>query len=233
MNSTSYLSDKFSITEDHRSCVFCHTFVSSTDGHAAIKDPTLGGTHQSCSKYLFQRFLAEHSLFKQNPSMTFLESYKSSRKMLVDWLISMRGRLGLSDGVPCLATKYMDYINADKDYSVAKYQLIAYCCLCIAAKFVDVGKKADIPENFPRLAAYPSKINTLSECEVQLFKMLNWKLKISTSYDLVRCLLAQGILFDDDVIDDGDEDIKPREDHAIFLTRFVQHLAFNSIRSII
>ena len=220
---------KTKLTADERiNCAMCNAFISRIDGHAAIKDQSLGGMHQIFPQMMFQRLLTERSVLKHSLQLYMSGTYDKVRTLLVDWLELMRGKLGLSESVLHLAVKYMDYILLQKEYSNSKYQLIALCCLAIAAKYDELDRNIPFPEDFTRLAKLPFRTFVLAECEMLLLKVLDWQLKVSTPYEVSHCLLSQGVLFDDDTIEN--KGLAPQEAHAILLTRIVKHLVLDTLR---
>lgn len=216
--------------ENHVNCALCNAFASHSDGHFALKDSSLGGMHQTFPQAIFQRLLAERRVLALSKGTQLSTSYMKVRKLLVDWLRGMRAKLGLSEGVLHVAVKYMDYILAQKDYHSSKYQLIALCCLTIAAKYDELDRNIPFPEDFTRQAKLPFRTAVLTECEMLLLKILDWQLKVATVYEVALCLLSQGVLFDDDLIVERGHKIPPREEHAALLTKTVKYMVSNSLR---
>ena len=236
MNSNlSSCSHPLKVTVDsHINCALCNAFISYIDGKIAIKDPALGGLHQTFPQTILQRLLAERKVLPMGNTMA--ESYFKDRHLLVDWLNLMRAKLGISESTFHVAVRYMDYILAQKDYHQSKYQLIALSCLAIAAKYDELDQNIPFPEDFTRLSKLPFRSIVLADCEMLLLKILDWQLKVSTTYEIVHCLLSQGVLFDDDTFiweEETAESIFPGEKHAALLTRIVKYFVANSIRSII
>ncbi len=220
------------VTADkHTNCALCNAFVSASDGHVAIKDSALGGMHQTFPHMVFQRLLEERTVLRLEKDQPLEPAYDRIRGMLVDWLSTMQEKLGLSERVLHVAVKYMDYILAHKDYPNSKYQLISLCSLMIAAKYDELDRNIPFPEDFTRQAKLPFRTNVLAECEMLLLKVLDWKLKVATGYEVVHCLLAQGVLFDDDRLIGSD--IPPKEEHARLLTHVAEFLILSTLRGIL
>ena len=212
---------------NHKNCATCNAFISTSDGQAAIKDSSLGGMHTTYPAMILQRLCAETAVLSLDPARPISGAYASIRRMLVDWLGQVGRRLRLSERVLHLAVLYMDYILGQKDYAHSKYQLIGLSCLAIAAKFEELDRKIPYPEDYARVAKLAFRAPILKECEILLLKVLDWKLKVATAYDVVHCLLAQGVLFVDDLIHTQ----VPREADAILLTAIAKFLVLDSLRS--
>jgi len=224
MNSQCSHSQKIT-SESQISCALCNCFISSNDGTCAIKDTSLGGLHQTYPHGIFTRLLDERKVLPKDGIMAY--SYMSVRTLLIDWLNIMKTRLGLSESTFHIAIRYMDFVLAQKDYHQSKYQLIALSCLTIAAKYDELDRKIPFPEDFSRLGRLPFRTIVLTECEMLLLKILDWQLKVSTTYDMVHCLLSQGVLFDDDMLSNGE---KPSLKHAAYLTKIAKHFVSDSVR---
>eukprot|EP00826_Nyctotherus_ovalis_P063528 TRINITY_DN9318_c0_g6_i1.p1 TRINITY_DN9318_c0_g6~~TRINITY_DN9318_c0_g6_i1.p1 ORF type:complete len:288 (+),score=86.75 TRINITY_DN9318_c0_g6_i1:192-1055(+) len=207
-------------------CASCNAFISILDGKAAIKDPRLGGLHQTFPTAIFDRLLKETNVLP--PSKKIPKSYLRYRLLLIDWLKITKSRLRLSDCTFHIAVKYMDYILSSKEYHQSKYQLIALTCLILAAKYDELDIKIPFPEDFSRIAKLPFHNYVIAQCEMLLLNILDWKLKIATAYTVTRCLLSQGVLFDTDKLPTS---ITPRQEHAVLLTRAVDFLVEHSLRS--
>lgn len=205
-------------------CALCNAFISVLDGKAAIKDPHLGGLHQIFPATIFDRLLAESNVLPVNKRMPRL--YLEHRGLLVDWLKIMKSRFRLSDNTFHIAIKYMDHILSLKEYHQSKYQLIALTCLILASKYDELDVNIPFPEDFARIAKLPFHNYVIAQCEMLVLDILNWKLKVSTTYSIGNCLLSQGVLFDNDNIDDA-----PKIERAALITKVVEFLIEHSLRS--
>lgn len=208
-------------------CASCNVFISSLDGKPAIKDPSLEGLHQTYPAIIFSSLLAESNVLPSKQKIPSL--YLSYRTLLVDWLKIMKKKLCLSDGTFHIAVKYMDYILSQKEYHQSKYQLIALSCLVLAAKYEELDMNIPFPEDFARIAKLPFHNFVIAQCEMLILEILNWKLKVSTTYSITHCLLSQGVLFDTDRISQGRS--LPRQEHAALLTRVVESFVDHCIGS--
>lgn len=209
-------------------CALCNVFISAVDGKPAIKDPTLGGLHQTYPATIYNNLLSDSTVLTLKRPIPPL--YVSFRLMLIDWIKTLKNRFRLSDSTFHIAIKYMDYILSQKEYHNSKYQLIGLSCLILAAKYDELDMNIPFPEDFARIARLPYRNYVIPQCETLLLEMLDWNLKISTVYSIGRCLLSQGVLFDDDRLDK--QHTVPNEEYARLLTKMVESLIDSSIRGI-
>jgi hypothetical protein len=197
------------------------------DGKAAIKDPHLGGLHQTFPATVYDRLLAESNILPMGKKIP--KSYLRYRVLLINWLKIMKSRFRLADSTFHIAVKYMDFVLSQKEYHHSKYQLIALTCLILAAKYDELDMNIPFPEDFARIAKLPFHNYVIAQCEMLILDLLNWKLKVSTSYSIGHCLLAQGVLFDADRI--SKEKLPPKPEHAALITKVADFLIEHSIRS--
>lgn len=216
-------------TQSRVNCGLCNVFISSLDNKAAIKDPTLEGLHQIYPSIIYTNLLADSCILSLK--LPIPSSYLRLRRMLIDWLKIIKDRFRLSNSTFHIAIRYMDFILSQKEYHESKFQLIALSSLIIAAKYDELDINIPFPEDFTRIAKLPFHNYVIAQCEMLLLEILKWKLKIATSYNIAYCLLSQGILFDTDKMIKNN--MQPKEEHAMLLTRMVGSLLDDSIRSIL
>lgn len=85
------------------------------------------------------------------------------------------------------------------------YQL-AISCLQIAAKYDELDCTIPFTNDFMRIASSKQvtvKIEAMRDCEKQVLHLLDWHLKVTTTFAVVELLLCQGVLHSTDKIEDA------------------------------
>lgn len=177
-------------------CLACGTFLSAS-GPALVErelrfQPRVSVKDMSQGMYAHQ---GTNRLFR--PS----SPYVLYRRLLVDWLCETAEQIRLQPVTAHSAVALMDTILCTKEVDKTRLQLVAICCLLVAAKFEEVDDRA------PSLSLLFAKCNRkfsiaqLKATELSVLQQLNWELKSCTPMHFILHFLAQGILFPSDTID--------------------------------
>lgn len=130
------------------------------------------------------------------------------RKLLVDWIKEVGGRLLLSKATIHIAVAYLDYVLGKQDMPRHRLCLVAVTCLYLAAKYDELDR--NIPNLNDLLRASSAKLSAarpddIKECEVSLLRTLSWSLRIITPLVFAEVLLTQGVVHKSDKVGDNNE----------------------------
>lgn len=160
--------------------------------------------------------------------MEFTELYKQVRKGQIDYLRNLTLKYKASHRCFYLALAYLDRVlGAMKTASFYKCHVITVSCFLLALKFND--HDCIIP-NYSSFTAANGK-QKIKSCdihrwELKALKMLQYRLNIVTSYNILETLMLGGIVYTDEVYLKPDEFIKNIYSHA---TKLLYKIMSNSI----
>ncbi len=177
-------------------CKACGTFLSAS-GPALVEaelrfQPRVSIKDMSQGMYAHQ---GTNRLF--HPA----SPYVLYRRLLVDWVCETAEQVHLHPITAHAAVALMDTLLAIQEVDKPKLQLMAVCCLLVAAKFEEVDDRA------PSLSLLFVKCNRkfsiaqLRTTELSVLQQLNWELKSSTPMHFILHFVSQGVIFPSDTIE--------------------------------
>eukprot|EP00992_Anisonema_acinus_P011332 TRINITY_DN7327_c0_g1_i2.p1 TRINITY_DN7327_c0_g1~~TRINITY_DN7327_c0_g1_i2.p1 ORF type:complete len:267 (-),score=42.75 TRINITY_DN7327_c0_g1_i2:174-974(-) len=113
-----------------------------------------------------------------------LSHYIRCRKTLVVWVIEVCEVLGLSNTTAFHATNLMDRVFESPDLNQRarkqQFQLIAMCCILIAAKFNEIEEKLPSMHDLNELAAGTYTVDLFRRLELSMLTFLKWEVTCVT-----------------------------------------------------
>lgn len=122
------------------------------------------------------------------------------RRLLVDWMCEVGEAFRIGKTTMHVAVGYLDRILQDVAVTKARLQLVALCCLLIAAKYEEAE------ENVPTVAVLAEYTNhayrpvMIHRMEIMVLTRLGWKLTVVTPLHFLGLYLSKGIIFTSDTM---------------------------------
>ena len=133
-----------------------------------------------------------------NPSA----SYLSFRRYLVDWMTSIGETFRLHESTIHVSVLFLDKIlRSRNDIPRGQWQLLATACISLAAKYEEAEEHCPhIPDllRVTKLSAVGHTSLSFREGELEVLKLLNWKLRAVPAIHFVGYFAAKNVVFADD-----------------------------------
>lgn len=123
------------------------------------------------------------------------------RRYLVDWLSDVGEQFRLHTSTVHVSVLYLDKIFRSAIIPRNQWQLLATACLSIAAKYEEAEEHCPpIPDllSLTKLAAAGHNSLTFREGEVQVLRLLGWRLRAFPAIHVIGYYLSKGVCFDHD-----------------------------------
>jgi hypothetical protein len=119
-----------------------------------------------------------------------------NRRELVDWLSELGDKLQLDTVTVHVGVAYMDIILQSTPFAREQRQLVAICCLFLAAKFEGVDDL--VPDMHDLAHRVQADVEDLIHMEMLLLTRMRWNLRVITHAHILGLFVAKGVLFRDD-----------------------------------
>lgn len=158
--------------------------------------------------------------------------YVKYRKIIVDWMTEVGHEYQLTGTTTEMAVNYLDRILAQSMVQKNHLQLVSLACILVAAKHEEEPDFVPTMEDLNLCTNKAYTVDLIRQMEVLVLRSLNWHLNVVTPLHFLTLYLDQGIVFHDDMVDNG----KPQSDkmvnsvtkYALFFTDLcIQEYAFN------
>eukprot|EP00743_Colponemidia_sp_Colp-15_P012918 GILK01014848.1.p1 GENE.GILK01014848.1~~GILK01014848.1.p1 ORF type:complete len:288 (-),score=33.84 GILK01014848.1:116-868(-) len=130
-------------------------------------------------------------------------SYLKYRRILVDWMSEVGEEFELTDCTVHVAVSLLDRVLHQAVISRTRLQLVAMCCLVIAAKFEETESKVPSVKALQQCSNNAFSIELINQMEVYLLNVLEWQVKSVTSMHFISFFIGQGVVFTSDTCEDS------------------------------
>eukprot|EP00947_MAST-08B_sp_MAST-8B-sp1_P003609 g3609.t1 len=124
--------------------------------------------------------------------------YLKYRRVLVDWMCEAGDEFNLNNSTMHVAVNLLDRVLQGTVVARNRYQLVAMCCIIIAAKYEEVEEAVPTPADMTEYAQGVFTIDHLISMEVIILNKLKWELRAITPLHFIGYYCAKGVLFDTD-----------------------------------
>jgi hypothetical protein len=124
------------------------------------------------------------------------------RRYLVDWMSDVGDQCGLHSTTIHVSVLFLDKILRSTQIPRSQWQLLATACITIAAKYEEAEEHCPhIPELLRVTKLYNAGHTSLTfrDGEVQVLRLLGWRLRAVPPLRVVGYLLQKGVCFEDDL----------------------------------
>lgn len=129
-------------------------------------------------------------------------NYLSFRRYLVDWMTNIGETFRLHDSTIHVSVLFLDKIlRSRNDIPRGQWQLLATACISLAAKYEEAEEHCPhIPDllQVTKLSSVGHTSLTFREGELDVLKILNWKLRAVPAIHFVGYFTAKNVVFADD-----------------------------------
>lgn len=127
--------------------------------------------------------------------------YIKYRRIIVDWMSEVGEEYHLTPLTIHMAVKHLDRILSTLDVHKTRLQLVAICCLLIAAKYEELDPKVPAIADLNECSNDAYTPELIKEMEVMVLNHLQWSLDAITPLHFLHLFLTQGITFEKDIVD--------------------------------
>jgi hypothetical protein len=166
--------------------------VSGVPGRLAV-DRELG----MASRLVFETMVARQNMYRTYDPKA---DYVPSRRVLVDWIADVGGakRFGLHKHTLHVAVAYLDRALQLRSVPRDQLLLVAVCCLMIAAKCEEMETRVPTVWELSECTNGAYSADRIAETEVELLRLLDWRLTEFSALHFLGYFLHRGVLFSDD-----------------------------------
>ena len=128
-------------------------------------------------------------------------SFVPYRRYLVDWMSDVGDQCRLHSTTVHVSVLFLDKILRSKEIPRTQWQLLATACITIAAKYEEAEEHCPhIPELLRLTKLHNAGHTALSfrDGELEVLRMLGWRLRAVPALRVVGYLLQKGVCFEDD-----------------------------------
>lgn len=128
-------------------------------------------------------------------------SFLPYRRYLVDWMSDVGEQCRLHNSTVHVSILYLDKVFRSRDIPRGQWQLLATACISIAAKYEEAEEHCPpIPEllRLTKLSAAGHTALSFREGELEVLRLLGWRLRAVPPTHVVGYFLAKGVTFVDD-----------------------------------
>lgn len=132
------------------------------------------------------------------------------RERLITYLRSKSSEYQFSSLTTYCSISYMDTVLSLFEVPVERLDLLAMCCLIIAAKFYESASDLESKKKLERAIKFAKDTHTsalVKKIEVTILNILEWNLDIQTPYHFVKFFLSKGVLFSTDTFPNSTQNI--------------------------
>lgn len=119
---------------------------------------------------------------------------------MVDWLSDNGEDLNLAKTTVHTGIAYMEYVLQTVYIPKNRWQLLALCCLNIAAKYEEMEESVPTLDTYSDIIHQPISTELMREWEVFVMNRLSWQLRMATPLHVAKYILASGACFEDDQV---------------------------------
>lgn len=128
-------------------------------------------------------------------------AYEKYRRMIIDWMCSVGSHLRIATSTIHMAVKHMDRILQNVEVSRRKFQIIAMCCILVAAKFDEPDYSRPTIEMINSCSETRFTLDAIRQYEVLVLKELHWQLAVTVPAQFLDIYYANGVVFHSDLVD--------------------------------
>jgi hypothetical protein len=132
------------------------------------------------------------------------------RERLIAFLRSKSTEYQFTSLTTYCSLSYMDTVLSLFEVPVERLELLAMCCLIIAAKFYESASDLESKKKLERAIKFAKDQHTsalVKKIEVTILNILEWNLDIQTPYHFVKYFLSRGVLFSTDTFPNSAQNI--------------------------
>lgn len=122
----------------------------------------------------------------------------SYRRHLVDLMCEVGERFRFHKTTIHTAVEHLDRILQEVSVTKERLELIALCCLQLAAKFAEAEESVPSAGHFGRFASHRVRTEMIHHMELMVVTRLQWTMKVTTPLHFVNLFVTKGIVFNTD-----------------------------------
>ena len=130
---------------------------------------------------------------------SFGDTYIKYRKVVGEWMIEVCAYLNLHLTTTHSAIAYLDRLQPNEKFSRFEWQMLAICCILIAAKYNEMEEHVPRLHTIEDITQQTLSKETLLNFELWALKKMGWKLNARTSVVFLGAYAQIGLCNDDDV----------------------------------
>jgi len=138
----------------------------------------------------------EKKYFFFDPSASYLQF----RRRVVDWMASAGEEFQFSSTTMHMAIKYLDRVLSKLQLSRAKLQLVAMCCLLIAAKHEEMEDYVPTLEDLNECSENTYSTELIKQMEMLILNELHWSLGVVVPRNFLKLYIQEEVAFPDDLV---------------------------------
>lgn len=128
--------------------------------------------------------------------------YLKFRRVLGDFLSEVSEDFGLSSCTVHVAIGYLDRFLQQANVARNRLQLVAMCCLLVAAKYEEAEENVPTVAHLNEYANNSYKPEIIHRMEVKVLEKLGWSLTVITPLHFLGYFFHKGVLFSSDTMMD-------------------------------
>jgi len=136
---------------------------------------------------------------REHQYYSFGETYIKYRKVVGEWMIEVCAYLNLHLTTTHAAIAYLDRLQPNEKFSRFEWQMLAICCILIAAKYNEMEEHVPRLHTIEDITQQTLSKETLLNFELWALKKMGWKLNARTSVVFLGAYAQIGLCNDDDV----------------------------------
>ena len=171
----------------------CYTII--------IPKENIDRTLNICTEDIFTDMLERQEDYVSPSSYAPIASYLPYRRYLVDWMSDVGERCSLHNTTIHVSILFLDKIFRSRDIPRGRWQLLATACISIAAKYEEAEEYCPtIPDllQLTRLNVVGHTSLSFREGELDVLRMLGWRLRAIPPLHFIGYFLSKGATFEND-----------------------------------
>jgi hypothetical protein len=124
--------------------------------------------------------------------------YQKYRNIIVDWMAEVCEEYNLPSVICHLSVRYLDEILGREDVAKSKLQLVALCCILVAAKYREPEDNIPSVDELNECSDRAYTVHLITKMEMLVLKALKWKMGLPTAQDFVMYFSKKSLVFPTD-----------------------------------
>ena len=145
---------------------------------------------------IFENLLEKqkHCRIAYNPDGKYLRY----RSIIIDWMAEVCDEYTLPAVICHLSVRYLDEILGREDVAKSKLQLVALCCILVAAKYREPEDNIPPVDELNECSDKAYNAHLITKMELLVLKALKWRMGLPTAQDFIMFFVGRGVVFPSD-----------------------------------